>query len=239
MGDMRVRLTHMASLCSVAYIKEAAIREGLYKQEGFLPVAWFDRDGTQAALLTRDNTYYLVFRGTDEPRDWLSNLTLAKSRTKFGRVHKGFNGSVAAIWKDLLRVVQQDNGIKHFVVCGHSKGAAEATIAACRLHAIPGLHVDGVYLFGSPRTLGRASRYSVPSTFRVVNNNDIVCRIPSPFRFRHVGKLWYLTKAGRLVRKPNYLRIAWDRLRGRVPNLADGIHDHPIVEYLRQLRKEV
>lgn len=239
MGDMRSRMIDMAELCSIAYAKESAIRNGLYRQKGFLPVAWFDRDGTQAALLLRDNQYFLVFRGTDEPGDWLSNLTLAKTRTKFGRIHKGFNDSVDAIWKDLMREMQNNFGIKHFAICGHSKGAAEATIAACRLQAMPGISVDGIYLFGSPRVGGFSFKYPKVSTFRVVNNNDIVCRIPSPFRFRHVGQLWYLTKAGRLVMKPGYLRAAWDRLRGRMPNIADGIHDHPMVEYLRQLRKEV
>ncbi len=56
----------------------------------------------------------------------------------------------------------------------------------------------GLVTFGSPRVGDRDFRDTHPvPTWRVVNNNDLVCRIPPPVAYRHVGERVYIDRHGR------------------------------------------
>lgn len=236
---MRDRLYSMAELCDIAYVKDDLCRRGLFSNLGYAPLAWFDKGGAQAALLLRNGVYFLVFRGTDEAGDWLKDADIRKVKTRFGYVHRGFEKGVDAIWGDLVLKLQSTGGLrKRFVICGHSKGAGEATLAACRLQARRYDRVVGVYLFGSPRVGGYSFKYPKAPTYRVVNNNDIVCRVPSMLRFRHVGQRYYLDHRGKLIKGVTAWQITKDRISGRwaARNLIDGLADHPIQQYVKQLR---
>ena len=75
-------------------------------------------------------------------------------------------------------------------VTGHSLGAALATLATIRL-TNDGIPVNGLYTYGCPR-VGEVKFRSLfeenvtARAYRLVNNNDIVARIPIPgfFRFK-------------------------------------------------------
>ena len=83
--------------------------------------------------------------------------------------------------------------------CGHSLGAALATVAANFAAGEPRLRLQGLYTYGSPRVgdaaFGRA--IGVP-VFRFRNNSDVVTTVPIGLVFRHVGALQLIDSGGHL-----------------------------------------
>jgi hypothetical protein len=75
---------------------------------------------------------------------------------------------------------------------GHSLGAALATLGASRYG-----NVQGVYSFGSPRVGNDVfkEKFDV-KTYRIVNNDDIVARVPPPGVYVHVGELKFIDSNG-------------------------------------------
>ena len=232
---MKSELLMMALLCQAVYIKDDRERVTRFHELGCACLAWLDNNGTQAVLLQSYSKYFLVFRGTDEPKDWLKDVDVRKTETPFGKVHNGFNEGVLAIWNDLVDALQ-GNRVLSVTVCGHSKGAGEALIAAEWLQHLYS-SVRKAYLFGCPRAKGVAAPAPYFPISRVVNNNDVICRVPTPWRFRHFGQRYYISHKGDLVKGVTPWKIFKDRLSGRWAsrNLLDGLSDHPIDKYVKAL----
>jgi triacylglycerol lipase len=174
----------------------------------------FDALTTQAFVAHNDDFAIVVFRGTEIKsvgvvRDVCLDLELELVDSGFGgKVHAGAKENLDSVWhgpKGLqahLRALSADRPSRTVWLTGHSLGAATATVAAQRIEPVAGL-----YTFGSPRTVDEEfyRRFAVP-TFRFVNNNDFVARLPPPLplqlpslsRYHHVGTLEYFDSEGRL-----------------------------------------
>lgn len=168
------------------------------------------------SVSNKDDICYVAFRGTSSCSDVLTDLDVRMYHVKgLGSgdvlVHQGFYNQYCAIknklWKALL-------GKTHIVFCGHSLGAALATIAATE-YAIenPSAAVE-CYTIGSPRVGNRAFRdlfkSHVSSSFRVYNENDPVSMVPLSGRYEHVGLALEMNDAGGIWQRscddPWYLR---------------------------------
>ncbi len=169
----RVTVTH--------YLQAAELVERYYHNE----------TGTQLTLLESDDSSsqrfaVLVFRGTDEPRDWLTNLTAIPVKWEGeGLVHLGFLNAFNKIKQDVSKELERLECPVFYT--GHSLGGALATLAAA-LH-----RPHGLYTFGSPRvgTQKFADSLGGLPVYRVVNNGDVVTRLPTSkglFGFRHAGE---------------------------------------------------
>ncbi|MEM9806011.1 MAG: lipase family protein [Cyanobacteria bacterium P01_D01_bin.56] len=170
---------------------------------------------TQVALLEDAATQcgYIVFRGSDADRDWLTNLDFAKWSAVTGaitdekqldypevygesstgvKLHKGFITAYLAVRSEIQSKVNASS-IKHWVVTGHSLGGALAKLCAVDLQYNLGSEVSmEVYTFGAPRIGNKAFAESynhrVPKTCRFVNGNDVVCGLPRRWQgYRHVN----------------------------------------------------
>jgi triacylglycerol lipase len=80
-------------------------------------------------------------------------------------------------------------------------------------------------------------------TYRWVNNNDIVTRVPPAWLgFRHKGDDVYLNAYGKIRRLTKWQRIK-DRWRGLLRGLRQGrfepFADHSIVQYVTHIREAV
>ena len=160
---------------------------------------------TQAFMFRTEQFMVLAFRGSQEPKDWLTNFTTQlRNFTIYkdgdtalssyqGRVHKGFFLAWAIIEKSVLSQINRwrrdfadrDQPLPPLYVTGHSLGGALATIAAAGL-SDNGVDVAGVYTFGQPRVGDRTfvrqlNNITQGKVFRFVNNNDIVPHVPPPF----------------------------------------------------------
>ncbi len=196
------------------WLSEAATL--VYSDENFVRV-WFQRAGlnhmvfysknaTQCFVAHNDKFALVVFRGS----------VIWKKRDKFdfkiamaylvadadirlvpweqgGKVHRGFKNALDDIWDELsihLKKLKR-KGLKIWFG-GHSLGAALATLAADRYP-----YTAGVYTFGSPRVGDREFRIRYRArAFRIVNNMDIVTKVPPRAYYRHVGEIRFIDEHG-------------------------------------------
>jgi len=247
----------------LAYYKKDEIREVL-KSWNFTKFRFFDLGFTQAFIVADAEKIILTFRGTDCLRDWLGNFDIDLVGGPFGgRVHEGFSRSLSLIWKDIQmtfdllqpRPVATQAEIKGNLktapppslwVTGHSLGAALATLSVARLREKDQM-VHGLYTFGSPRVGDRQFEEEYNSdfrskTFRFVNKNDAVTRVPMRTLFySHVGQLFYIDGDEMIHTDPAFWYRFVDSIKVRLEDIADldlsTIENHRIENYIKALEK--
>ena len=119
-------------------------------------------------------------------------------------------------------------------------------MAASKLEFEEGLHPTAIYNFGCPRALNfkGADLYNQrlgSRTYRVVNNNDIVCNLPfEGMDYSHVGQFKYITADGNLYDDLSYWWLLLDGIWGRIQALKDlnimaAVTDHLPQSYTEKL----
>lgn len=239
-----VLLGEMANLAYEApqQVSAHAAERGLQLIEGY------DVRDTQAYMLGNSDYLVLAFRGTEmHIRDWMTDINIDLIHGPGGRVHEGFNTALNYVWKDIWTYLYHHRAGRPLWITGHSLGAALATLATAKLRLEKDEPVNGLYTFGQPRTGDRefAKRFDADfgaQTFRYVNNNDIVTRVPfRSLNYSHVGTFRYFDEKGRLRTDISWWDKVTERLRGHMHDLlkpgTDGMKDHGMVHYLGNLKK--
>ena len=169
---------------------------------------------TQAYIFRTDRFMVLAFRGSQEPKDWLTNFTTQlRNFTIYqegatvlssykGRVHTGFFLAWESIEQSVLaqikrweqELAKQNKQLPPLYITGHSLGGALATMAAAACSDY-GIELAGVYTFGQPRVGDRTftrqlNLHIKGKIFRFVNNNDIVPHVPPPFSILNPTRLY-------------------------------------------------
>lgn len=235
----------MAELAMIAYNDEAEAKRAA-EAIGFSEANLLDRDGSQAYLFRNAHDIVFACRGT-EPTEW-NDIQADASATMavvgaLGKVHSGFNREVDDLWP-LLEEMLRGNTLPVWF-CGHSLGAAMATICAyrCKTSAIA-KDPHELHTFGSPRVgCKRYIRHAQVHHFRWVHNNDIVTRVPPAWMgYRHGGDEVYLDRRGR-IRKLTGVWRSRDRWRGLIRGLLkwklDWLADHSIQQYAQHIAAAV
>lgn len=236
---------HHATLAALAYSDMSASVVAKIKKLGYPHVKFLDVDGAQAYMVWNKEHFTIAFRGTEpkELSDIKADLKTWKSRSQVaGRVHDGFYDEIKKLWKPMLDLINAQGKSRSISICGHSLGAAMATIAAARLTNAG--HDCVLYTFGSPRV----GNYEFVKSFacphhRWVNNNDAVTKVPFMILgFRHHGDLNYLNYYGNVRNGLNPWQRFKDSLRGRWRAICkfqffDGARDHSMTEYLTKIEK--
>ena len=232
-------INHFAELAKAAYLDgEEALNA--YKAFDYDSHDLIDIDGAQCHIIrkTDENITVLCFRGTepDEISDILADLKAFPRRSMIDRglVHRGFRGEVDKIWNEIQATLDSFPKTKgRLFVCGHSLGGAMATLATSRLQH----KVWALYTFGSPRVgTRRFIKNLYTKHFRVVNNNDIVTRVPPRLMFyRHHGELVYINHYGNIRKMTPWQRIK-DRFRGYRDGLLDPVMDHSMDNYINHTK---
>lgn len=224
-----------AQMANIAYQDlEAKIS---YIGLGYQDSIFIEDDGAQCHIVWNKEEVVLCFRGTepDEFSDVLADLNAIprKSMTD-GWVHSGFRGELDKLWDDILPILEEHKG-KVLYICGHSLGAAMATLAASRMED----WVHELYTFGSPRVGTRGFVNNAHVThWRFVNNNDIVTRVPLALMgYKHHGNLCYINHYGHIRKMTVWQRIK-DKFRGYRAGLLDGAKDHSMTNYVKYTVKE-
>lgn len=199
---------------TLSYAEEDFVREK-FQDAGLSATAFFSGDSTQCYAAHNDDFLILVFRGTEirkrpgqhDFRQIMADI-MADADIRLvdsaqgGKVHRGFQEALDEVWEkegllDHLR--SKDNGSRTLWFTGHSLGAALATLAAQRYG-----NVRGLYTYGSPRVGDQEFKNEFQvKTYRFVNNNDIVTRVPPPGLYHHVGDLKYIDSQG-LIHDSSY-----------------------------------
>ena len=235
-----------AKLASIAYGDLEVVKKEV-KKLGFTTVEFYDKDGAQAYRFMNKTDLVIACRGTQPTQfnDIKAELRAFPVMSEtVSRVHKGFKKEVDDLWpmieEDLNRKV---NVSKTLWFCGHSLGAAMATIMASRCKYNIDLNDPiELYTYGSPRVGWKGYCNSLHiEHHRWVNNNDIVTRVPlAAMGYVHHGTEHYMNAYGQ-VRNPTGWQRVKDRFRGMWMGLKQGkidnFGDHSMVNYVANLEK--
>lgn len=256
----------LADCAKLAYKPEKIIKQVIEDQLGFDKFRFFDiGKSTQAFIAGNDKMIIVAFRGTQEIRDFFKDARLKLKDDLVGKVHKGFRSSLNEVWnnnvkdQDMHQFIKQcqDNS-QSIWFCGHSLGAALAALAAAE-YVLNGEGsninaVKGVYTIGQPRVGNNKFAEGFDAVlaekcFRIVNNNDVVPRIPLPGVLRHythVGRELYINSHGVLRGTIPTWEKLWDQVRGIKMDFGDfgvdALKDHGskgYVELIKQNRSVV
>jgi triacylglycerol lipase len=195
----------LAEASTLVYADEDFVR-ARFNNAGLPEVRFFDKQSTQCFVANNDQFAIVAFRGSEIWKkkgkfDWDKVVADFKADVDIrltdwpqgGKVHRGFKEALEEVWLDLLPYIRQldSKGCKIWMT-GHSLGAALATLCAGRYG-----NVQAVYTIGSPRVGNDVfkEQYGV-NTYRIVNNDDIVARVPPPGAYRHVGELKFIDSGG-------------------------------------------
>lgn len=232
----------LADAALLSYAEEAFIRETFRRaglEESGLQVEFLG-GGSAECFVAHNRDFVIVsFRGTEVRRqpgvsglenifaDFLvdAQCILVESGQK-GKVHKGFKEALDRIWRPqgpqslkacLDRIREKGNARQTLWFTGHSSGAAFATLAAYRYG-----RARGVYTFGSPRVGDKyfAADFT-PPTYRFVNHNDFITRLPPPGWYEHVGVVQYINRTGALRDPPGFWERLEDGFRGAFDRLLE------------------
>ena len=173
-----------------------------------------------------DDYAVLAFRGTDNLKDWMTNLNAAPARFSWffegarevGEVHSGFTLAVRHSWEAIANAVDKvmprpptspdlkglsTNTQPTLWLTGHSLGGALAVLCGAAFSMTTTIRlVSGVYTFGQPRVglFNFCNNYNQllrSRTFRFVNREDLVPRVP--FRgwdYADVGNMIHFDSSG-------------------------------------------
>jgi len=173
-----------------------------------------------------DEYAVLAFRGTANLKDWMTNLNAAPARFSWffegarevGEVHSGFTLAVRHSWETIAGAVNKvtprppetpnleglsTSAQPTFWLTGHSLGGALAVLCGAAFSMTNTIRlVNGIYTFGQPRVglFNFCNNYNQllrSSTFRFVNKEDLVPRVP--FRgwdYADVGNMIHFDSTG-------------------------------------------
>jgi triacylglycerol lipase len=152
----------------------------------FAGKAYAGEPAALAFLAESERDAVLAFRGTVRTDEWLSDALFRQIACPFarglGRTHAGFSDIYMSMRAKIAEAIGTIPPAKPLFIAGHSLGGALAALAAADLAS--GERRTVVYTFGAPRAGDPrfACRYRrlVPESYRVVNPNDIVTKLPPP-----------------------------------------------------------
>jgi len=243
---MKELLALGARLCELSYKEPAWIIAGLDELD-LNYFQWVENKETdcQAYICADETRVFIVIRGTefDNWEDWKTNLDCELLGGYYGNSHRGFMTDAVSIVHDITEdLLKHTIKNKKIYVLGHSQGAGvgkQLTLLLLRF----GYDISASVGYGEPRSVDKETAGKLDELFpevfhRVVNNCDLVTRIPTRFMgYGHFGKLHYYKENGEYTTDISAWRRFLDRMAGRVADIGkpglDTLKDHDVREYMR------
>jgi hypothetical protein len=202
-------------------------------------------DGSGFGALHTDGSALIAFRGTQADRfpDWVTNAKFVQTKWDTGHVHSGFAKTANGLWPKVDTWLKGPaKNRQSLLMCGHSLGAAIATLLAVRAKA------QQLITLGSPRVGDNTFATSLNATptldiTRIVDCCDVVTEVPPPLMgYRHVGQQRYIDRDG-VINNLNTIQIDADRIAANFTYLTHdlkpgnapsrGLADHAPINYAR------
>ena len=232
-------ILYNVQLCDVVYKDQKDID---FKSLGLTSVKWIDdkKSDTQAFVALKEKSLYVVFRGTSSKKDAQNDASIDKVPfVKDGdKVHIGFLSSWHAVKDVVTKTIDKMGGYDKIVVCGHSLGAAVATLCAYNLsHIYDTVDIECCNI-GSPRVGNKTFKNNYDNqkikTLRIVHNNDIVTHSPI-IGYHHVDGMLRIDSDGNVKK----FMIDWERAWNYLKSMVTGknIKDHMTDGYISSLKK--
>ena len=211
-----------------------------------------DTTDTQAIFIYTPTYNLLAFRGTDDVKKAIIDAEIDRETIGYGySVHRGFNRAWTSIEAKVFAALDAAPKLP-LVVTGHSLGAALAVRGAFGLARDRNIRARMIYTFGCPRVgdIGFRAAYGTllltPQTQMVVNQEDIVPRVPGAFApylldgYRHVAPWRFMSSGNALEASPTLWRLALSDVTGiesewRTRKQVALLADHGIERYIEEL----
>jgi len=203
-------IIYNVNLTNAVYFKSTEID---WKGLGIKKVTWMNdsKTDTQGFTALSNDTLYIVWRGSSSPKDFLKDAQVKKVNfvEPGEKVHNGFYTAFSSVKEDLYSSInfilsKKLDKIKSVVICGHSLGAALTVISSYMIcKDFPQIaHLVKNVTVGCPR-VGNSTfkdNYNklVPKSIRIVNDKDLVTRIPK-IGFTHINEGITLNEKGELI----------------------------------------
>ncbi len=191
-----------------------------------------------AIVLSGPSVQINAFRGTDDIKDWVTNVKILPGSTPWGNVHSGFLSATEALWPEICAILDHlPNSRKKIWFTGHSLGAAMAVLCSMKLTLEKNSKVSGIYTFGQPLigSVNFCKSYDQQlenKLFRFELPRDEVPNQPGGYF--PVGTLKYLDRHGKLRTNPKSFWKFKDQLWRDSLGL---LGEHSMLEYLRQIEQ--
>jgi len=130
---------------------------------------------TTAYVVKTDKLDVICFRGTQQVRDWLFNLSAIPVPYAKRLCHGGFVAAHASVWGKIKKHIDPE---KKLLITGHSLGGALAELSAAKLYKT---HSQlSLVTFGKPNTFFKGFKRAMDlnGQLSVVSGSDIVSRVP-------------------------------------------------------------
>jgi hypothetical protein len=231
-------IIYNVQLCDVVYKEQKDID---FKSFGLTSVKWIDdkKSDTQAFVALKGKSLYVVFRGTSSKKDAQNDASIDKVPfiNDGDKVHIGFLSSWDAVKDIVLKNMAKMGEFNKIVVCGHSLGAAVATLCAYNLSHVYEMDIECCTI-GSPRVGNKTFKNNYDAkkikTLRIVNNNDVVTHSPI-IGYHHVNHMLRIDHEGNIKK----FMIDWERAWNYLKSMVTGknIKDHMTDSYMNSLKK--
>ena len=232
------------SLSSLVYIGDKALETSGLE---LLKILNDKKTDTYGAILV-DRTskqLYIVFRGTQNARDILTDIECDQHKTKINgkecHVHAGFLKAYESVKSQIDSFPFKEYPYHGIITCGHSLGGALATICAADLAIEDTLHSINTITFGSPRVADKTFvdifTNKVGVYYRFVHNNDIVPTLPH-INYKHVGKQIRLDDDGNEISYFDFWKriVYWIKGLRKLDLKMISIEDHFMDGYIHTVK---
>ena len=244
----KVEIIYNVNLTNAVYFKSSEID---WKGLGIKKVNWMNdsKTDTQGFTALSSDTLYIVWRGSSSPKDFLKDAQVKKVNfvEPGEKVHNGFYTAFESIKEDLYSSINyiisnKLDKIKSVVICGHSLGAALTVISSYMIcKDFPQIaHLVKNVTIGCPR-VGNSifkDNYNklVPKSIRIVNDKDLVTRIPK-IGYTHINEGITLNEKGEVITYSslNPFRHVVEIFLSDVT--GEAIKDHMVDNYLKVIDK--
>lgn len=219
------------------------------------PLRFYDgkpSEDAQAYLWIDDQNphrIFIAFRGTSSLSDVLADIDVRMvSVPKLGndvKVHQGFYRQFDVLKKQIWKHIDgRGDQVTEVVFCGHSLGAALATVASAVFASEhPYRYKTKCFTVGSPRVGNAAFRSvfqeKVFEHYRIFNENDPVSMIPISHRFEHTDNGICIADDGQtqmVVRDDPWFIRPWTHSTDF--DIASPIRDHDCQLYIQRIDQE-
>ncbi len=252
----------LAELCSLVYQEDAIIKSQIEKWNNHdkhlnLKLDIFNKDSFRFMVLSNQNFVILIFRGTVNLENWLTDFDTKQVPFKKGRgkVHQGFYDSILELEPYINNIItKRCTENQDLYITGHSLGGAQATIAAMQCESLKSF--TNITTFGEPK-IGNAEfinfvngslNSDIPSgksrLFRQVNQYDPVPYVPF-FSYYHEGGFYiysnFYNQLYQIEITPKASSI--DEYLNTIPNeeamFKFNINNHSMSVYLEKAKKNI
>ena len=202
--------------------------------------------GIQCHFIVKNEQLIVVFRGSNEFKDWFFNFIMTQTEYPKGSgiyIHSGFLTqilSIKSMFRRKLETHLSENQIEKIIFTGHSAGVLSVLSAYICLDLIENYESE-IVTFGAPKPGNDKFKEIMEKKCkctRIILDRDVVTRVPLLPNYCHVGNPIQIRENDVLERETScWEHIHWLFLG--IPKADFGIRDHLIWQYFGEIKKWV